>query len=75
MKLKGFGTNRLVNEFVTKVSKKTNLNDFKRLKEQLQCLSAISSGVQQTVVDELTDKWTKTFLSLKIHCPCKGTPF
>jgi len=75
MKLKGFGTNRLVNEFVTKVSKKTNLNDFKRLKEQLQCLSAISSGVQQTVVDELTDKWTKTFLILKIHCLCKGTPF
>jgi len=47
---------------------------FKHLKEKLQqYLSVISSGVQQTVVNEVTDKSTETmFLGL---CSCKVMPF
>jgi len=46
-------------EFTTKAWMKTTLNYFfKYLKEQLQPrLSAVWSGVQQTAVDEVTDRW------------------
>jgi len=39
------------------------------MKEQLQqCLSATSSDVQQTVIDETMDKWTEMmFLGLYTH--------
>jgi len=59
MSLKVFRANSLVKEFAIKVGlyKKTTSNYFLNLKEQLtQCLSAISSGVQQTVVNEAIDK-------------------
>jgi len=45
-------------EFATKGWKKTTLSIFFNLKEQLpRCLSAISSGIQHTVVSEATDEW------------------
>jgi len=64
---KGFGANRLVKEFRTKLQKDHFEWFLQHLKEQLQQrLSAVWSGIQQTVVNEATDKW-RQYLPACVH--------